>query len=158
MTLAGAVGIKASHIAYIENGHRKPSISLINRLGEALELNTKELLVLAHPEVKQIIDGDRRSAKKSEGAWLRFASNRALLRHHAITKGELKVLKQVAMLQPVARPGQFIFILNAIRQAAPNSDEASTNVCDAPANPSPIYERLRRKSLRVLKTIFQRRK
>jgi transcriptional regulator with XRE-family HTH domain len=34
--LAEAVGIKASHIAYIEGGQRKPSISLINRLGEAL--------------------------------------------------------------------------------------------------------------------------
>ena len=34
--LAAAIGVKASHIAYIENGHRKPSISLINRLGETL--------------------------------------------------------------------------------------------------------------------------
>ena len=41
-----------------------------------------------------------------------------VLRHHAITKGELKILKQVAMLQQVAHPGHFIFILNAIRQAA----------------------------------------
>jgi transcriptional regulator with XRE-family HTH domain len=28
--LATEVGIKASHVAYIENGHRRPSISLIN--------------------------------------------------------------------------------------------------------------------------------
>jgi transcriptional regulator with XRE-family HTH domain len=115
--LAAAVGIKASHIAYIENGHRKPSISLINRLGRTLGLNTKELLVLAHPEAKQIIEGDRPS-KKSDGAWPRFVSNKALLKRHAITQGELKVLKQIAMLQPVASPGQFIFILNAIRQVA----------------------------------------
>jgi transcriptional regulator with XRE-family HTH domain len=39
--LAAAIGVKASHIAYIENGRRKPSISLINRLGETLGLNTK---------------------------------------------------------------------------------------------------------------------
>ena len=32
--LAAAPGIKASHIAYLENGRRKPSISLINRLGD----------------------------------------------------------------------------------------------------------------------------
>ena len=116
--LAAAVGIKASHIAYIESGQRKPSISLINRLSETLGLDAKELLVLAHPEAKQIVDGTRPATKKGDGAWPRFLSNQALLRRNAITKGELKVLRQVAMLQPVARPGQFVFILNAIRQAA----------------------------------------
>jgi transcriptional regulator with XRE-family HTH domain len=116
--LATAVGIKASHVAYIENGHRRPSISLINRLSEALGLDAKELLVLAHPEAKQIIDGAQSSTKKGDGAWERFVSNQALLRRHAITKGELKILKQVAMLETVAHPGHFVFILNAIRQAA----------------------------------------
>ena len=116
--LATAVGIKASHIAYIENGRGRPSISLINRLAETLGLDARELLVLAHPEAKQIVDGDRPSAKRSDGAWPRFVSNQALLRRHAITKGELKILEQVAMLENVAHPGHFIFILNAIRQAA----------------------------------------
>ena len=73
--LATAVGIKASHVAYIETGHRRPSISLINRLSEALGLDAKELLVLAHPEAKQIIDGAQPSAKRSDGAWPRFVSN-----------------------------------------------------------------------------------
>jgi transcriptional regulator with XRE-family HTH domain len=116
--LASAIGVKASHIAYIENGHRRPSIPLINRLSATLGLNAKEVLVLAHPEAKQIIDGARPSTKKSDGAWQRFVSNPALLRRHAITRGELKILKQVAMLEQVAHPGHFVFILNAIRQAA----------------------------------------
>ena len=116
--LAAAIGVKASHIVYIENGHRNPSISLINRLGETLGLDTKELLVLAHPEAKQIIDGARPLAKGDAGARQRFVSNQALLRRHAITRGELKILKQVATLEHVAHPGHFIFILNAIRQAA----------------------------------------
>jgi transcriptional regulator with XRE-family HTH domain len=116
--LAAAIGVKASHIAYIESGHRRPSISLINRLSEALGLNAQELLVLAHPEVKQIIDGVRPSRRrKAEGAWQRFVSNQASLRRHAITQAELKVLKQVSMLEQVAHPGHFVFILNAIRQA-----------------------------------------
>jgi hypothetical protein len=116
--LPPATGIKASHIAYLGNGRRKPSISLINRLGKTLGLDTKELLVLAHPEAKQIIDGRRPSEKKRDGTWQRFISNQALLKSHAITRGELKVLKQVAMLERVAHPGHFVFILNAIRQAA----------------------------------------
>jgi len=39
--LASAIGVKASHIAYIENGHRRPSISLINRMSETLGLDSK---------------------------------------------------------------------------------------------------------------------
>src|SRR5271169_4115920 len=112
--LAAAVGIKASHVAYLENGRRNPSIPLINRLSKTLGLDAKELLVLAHPEAKQIIDGDQPSTKKGDGAWPRFASNQALLRRHAVTKDEFKVLKHVSMLNPVAHPGHFIFILNAI--------------------------------------------
>jgi len=76
--LAKEVGIKASHVAYIENARRRPSISLINRLSETLGLDAKELLVLAHPEVKQIVDGDRPPAKKGDGAWPRFASNQSI--------------------------------------------------------------------------------
>jgi transcriptional regulator with XRE-family HTH domain len=116
--LAAAIGVKASHIAYIENGHRRPSISLINRLSETLGLDAKELLVLAHPEAKQIVDSARPATKKGDAAWPRFISNQALLRRHAVTQGELKILKQVSMLEQVAHPGHFIFILNAIRQAA----------------------------------------
>jgi len=115
--LAAAIGVKASHIAYIENGHRKPSIALINRLAETLGLSAKELLVLAHPEVKQIVEGGS-SARGGDGVWQRFSSNRALIKGHAINQAELKILKQVAMLGRVAHPGHFIFILNAIRQAA----------------------------------------
>jgi transcriptional regulator with XRE-family HTH domain len=89
--IAEAVGIKASHIAYIEQGQRRPSISLINRLGEARGLDAKELLVLAHPEVEWIVDEVRPSGRKSEGAWQRFVSNKALLSRHAVTPSELKV-------------------------------------------------------------------
>ncbi len=81
-------------------------------------LDAKELLVLAHPEVKQIVEGDPPLAKKGDGAWPRFVSNQALLGRHVITKRELKILKQVALLETVAHPGHFIFMLNAIRQAA----------------------------------------
>jgi transcriptional regulator with XRE-family HTH domain len=116
--LAAAIGVKASHIAYIENGHRKPSISLMNRLAETLGLSAKELLVLAHPEARQMVDGDRPAGRRSDTAWERFASNKALTKGHAISPSELKMLKHVSMLSHIAHPGHFIFILNAIRQAA----------------------------------------
>ncbi len=55
--LAAAVGVKASHIAYIENGRRRPSIPLINRLADTLGLSPKELLVLAHPDAENMVEG-----------------------------------------------------------------------------------------------------
>jgi transcriptional regulator with XRE-family HTH domain len=116
--LAAAIGVKASHIAYIENGNRKPSISLMNRLAETLGLSARDLLVLAHPEAKQMVEGVKSSGKRSDSAWLRFASNRALIKGHGISPTELKMLKQVSMLSHIAHPGHFVFILNVIRQAA----------------------------------------
>jgi transcriptional regulator with XRE-family HTH domain len=62
--LAAAIGVKASHIAYIEAGRRRPSIPLIIPLSKTLGLDGRELLVLAYPAVKQIIDGTRPSGEK----------------------------------------------------------------------------------------------
>jgi transcriptional regulator with XRE-family HTH domain len=116
--LAAALGVKASHIAYIENSRRRPSISLINRLAATLGLSAKELLVFAHPEVKQIVDGDLPVAKRRDNAWQRFVGNKVLIKRNGVSPAELKMLKQVSMMSHVAHPGHFIFILNAIRQAA----------------------------------------
>jgi transcriptional regulator with XRE-family HTH domain len=62
--LAAAIGVKASHIAYIESGRRRPSIPLIIPLSKTLRLDGRELLVLAYPAVKQILDGARPSGEK----------------------------------------------------------------------------------------------
>ena len=47
----------------------------------------------------------------------RFASGQILLIRHAITPGELRIVKQVARLERVACPRYFVFILSVIRQA-----------------------------------------
>jgi transcriptional regulator with XRE-family HTH domain len=62
--LAAAIGVKASHIAYIENGRSRPSIPLIIPLSKTLGLDGEEVLVLAYPAVKQIIDCARPSGRK----------------------------------------------------------------------------------------------
>ena len=116
--LAEQVGVKASHIAYIENGFRRPSLSLLRRLADTLGLDPREMLLLAHPEAKYLI-GDVRVRKQRKGeVWRRFASNRGLLRRHSVTASELRVLRQVSLLQDVTSPGHFFFILNSIRQSA----------------------------------------
>jgi transcriptional regulator with XRE-family HTH domain len=95
--LASMVGVKASHIAYIENGQRNPSLSLLRRLADDR--------------------GTHSTTRKADG-WHEFSSNQALLQRHQVTPAELKVLRQVNSLGPVSEARNFLFILNSIRMAA----------------------------------------
>lgn len=113
------VGVKASHIAYIESEQRNPSLALLRRLADTLGLNRRELLFLIHPDAKHLTDDDTHKSKASKpDGWRRFSTNRALLRRHNITSAELKVLRQVDSLGPVSDPRNFLFVLNSIRMAA----------------------------------------
>jgi transcriptional regulator with XRE-family HTH domain len=117
--LARKLGIKASHVAYLENGRRRPSLSLLSRIADTLELDKRRLFLLAHPEAQWIV-GERREpspAQRREDAWRKFARDRGTLTRHKVTDQELKVLHKVNMLGRVSAPKQFLFILNAIRQA-----------------------------------------
>ncbi len=116
--LAEKVGVRASHIAYIENGQRGPSLPLLRRIADTLGLDRRELLFLSHPEARILVGslGDE-SGSKTKDAWRKFVSNHALIKRHNITRGELRILKQVSLLQKVSYASHFIFILNAIRQA-----------------------------------------
>jgi len=117
--LARKLGVKASHVAYLETGRRRPSLSLLARLADTLELNKQRLFLLTHPEAEAIIGArrDASPAKRSENAWRKFVSNRGMLARHKVTDQELKVLQKVNMLGRVSAPNQFLFILNSIRQA-----------------------------------------
>jgi transcriptional regulator with XRE-family HTH domain len=117
--LARKLGVKASHVAYLENGRRRPSLSLLARLADTLELNKQRLFLLTHPEAEGIIGAraETSPAKKADNAWRKFAGNRGMLARHKVTDQELKVLQKVNMLGRVSAPSQFLFILNSIRQA-----------------------------------------
>jgi transcriptional regulator with XRE-family HTH domain len=115
--LAAAVGVKASHIAYIENGHRNPSLALLRRLAEQLGLNRRDLLILSHPDAKYLIEDTTTKANDGYDAWREFAANRGVLRRYKVTPAELRVLKRVSLLEHVTYSRNFLFILNAIRQA-----------------------------------------
>ena len=117
--LAAAVGVKASHIAYIEGNQRRPSMALLRRLAQVLGLDRREMLFVWYPDAKFLISDARktREAPPKRDAWKEFASSRPLLRRHGVTPAELRVLKQVSLLEHVSSPKHFLFILNAIRQA-----------------------------------------
>ncbi len=116
--LARKLGVKASHVAYIEGGLRRPSLSLVRRLADTLGLNKQKLLLLTYPEARFLIaQPPKPSPGNPEAVWRQFATNRAMLSEHSITPAELKILRQVSLLGKVAAPRNLLFVLNAIRQA-----------------------------------------
>lgn len=117
--LARKLGVKASHVAYLENGRRRPSLSLLSRLADTLELDKQRLFLLAHPEAHWIVGKERAAApaERNGNAWRSFVRDRGTLARHKVTDRELKVLQKVNMLGRISAPNQFLFILNAIRQA-----------------------------------------
>jgi transcriptional regulator with XRE-family HTH domain len=116
--LARKLGVKASHVAYIENGLRRPSLSLVRRLAETLGLDKQQLLLMTYPEARFLIAKPRAPVDpKGQDAWRQFSSNRALLSKYSVTPAELKILQQVSSLGRIAEPRNLLFVLNAIRQS-----------------------------------------
>ena len=94
-------------------------LSLLRRIVDTLGLDPREMLFLSRPDAKYLVRAVREpgATKRLDDAFRRFASNRALLARHNVKPRELKVLKQVSLLEHVSYPRHFLFILNAIRQA-----------------------------------------
>jgi len=116
--LADQVGVKASHVAYIEGNQRRPSLGLLLRIADLLGLDRWELFMLSHPDAADLVRDVRMPEKAKPGeAWRRFAADRALHKRHNILPRELKLLRQVSQVQDVSCAKHFLFILNSIRQA-----------------------------------------
>jgi len=97
---------------------RRPSLSLLGRIAEALELEREPLFEPC--EAKPFIDTRRKTspAKSTDRVWHDFKSNRQMLARHDVTGPELKTLSQVSLNGKITAPRNFIFILNSIREAA----------------------------------------
>jgi transcriptional regulator with XRE-family HTH domain len=117
--LADQVAIKASHVAYIESGRRRPSLMLLERIATALGLDRRELFVLAHPEAKGIIDSSAQpkpeAPTSTDNAWQQFVNDRTLLARYNVTQRELNALKQLSLLGYVLTSREFLAILSLIR-------------------------------------------
>ncbi len=117
--LAAKIGVKASHVAYLENGRRRPSMSLLKRLADVLGLDKESIFLMAHPEAKALLSPrhGEKPARTAENAWRSFLSDRGLHVRYGVKPKEPRVLRQVNLLGKVSSPRQFLFILNSIRQA-----------------------------------------
>jgi transcriptional regulator with XRE-family HTH domain len=114
--LADKLGVEPSHVAFIESGRRKPSLKLVARIADALGINRQELVVLAHPEVKVLLSGTKPEPRRKPSlSWQRFSKNSRLLTRYHVTKRELQVLEQVALLGTAVSEKGFLAILMLIR-------------------------------------------
>ncbi|HJU29164.1 MAG TPA: helix-turn-helix transcriptional regulator [Candidatus Binataceae bacterium] len=122
--LARKLCVKPSHVAYLENDRRRPSLGLVSRLADVMGLEKEPLFLLAHPEASSLLS-TRQPADpphNRDQVWRDFAGNKALLARHNVKPRELKVLSQVNMLGKITAPRSFLFILNAIRQAVEDEE------------------------------------
>ena len=120
--LSRQLGVKSSHVTYLESDRRRPSLGLLSRIADVLSLDRETLFVLAHPEASCFVTSPaaNRAPSPTQNArkvWQDFAGNKALLAQHRVNSAELKVLSQINLLGKVTAPRNFLFILNAIRQA-----------------------------------------
>jgi transcriptional regulator with XRE-family HTH domain len=118
--LAAKVGVKATRIACLELDRCRPSLSLLGRIADALEMEREPLFELSHCAAKPSVDTRRKTspAKSRDRVWHGFVSNRQMLARHDVTGQELKTLSQVNLHGKITAPRNFLFILNSIREAA----------------------------------------
>jgi transcriptional regulator with XRE-family HTH domain len=113
--VARRVGVRANYVGYLERDMRRPSTAVLVKLAKVLDLDREELFFLANPQVRDFIHTN--TSDPMESAWESFRNNKRLQTRHGITHGELKALQQVSALGPVKTSRDYLFILQAIRQA-----------------------------------------
>jgi transcriptional regulator with XRE-family HTH domain len=96
--LGSRLGVKASHIAYLEAGRHRPSLALSSRLADVLGLKKELLFLLAHPEARGAQRAAARPSSDRKQAWRSFVGNKRLLARHAVKPRELQVLSRINLL------------------------------------------------------------
>jgi transcriptional regulator with XRE-family HTH domain len=118
-TLARKLGVRASHVGYLEQGRRRPSLRLLKSLADTLGVDKERLFLLSHPEAKDLIGHRARKLRdaRTRNAFEELVADKAALVRNRVTSNELKVLSQITLLGSVLEPRDYLFILNSIRQA-----------------------------------------
>jgi transcriptional regulator with XRE-family HTH domain len=113
--LAQKLSVRASHIALLENGRRRPSLGLVVRLTSALSIDGIELLQLAYPEIKALVSPIAPPRTKPRRSWQRLFKDTALLARYRVTPHELEVLEQLSRLGGKLTAKRFLAILLLVR-------------------------------------------
>jgi transcriptional regulator with XRE-family HTH domain len=113
--LARRVRVSAPYIGLLEMGKRRPSERLIIKLAGVLGLDSRDLFLLANPKVDTLIF--QKPDANESSAWGAFVKDQNLREIHKITDQEMEALSAVAKIGDVLSSRDFVFVLNAIRQA-----------------------------------------
>ena len=113
--VARRVGVRANYIGYLERDLRSPGTEVLGKLAKVLDLDREELFFLTHPQLRTFIHTD--APDPAASAWETFRANTRLHTRHGVTRAELKVLQHISSLGPVRSGRDYLFILQAIRQA-----------------------------------------
>ncbi len=114
-SLAQKLGVRASHIALLENGWRRPSLGLVVRLAATLGLDGRELLLLAYPEVRALVSPTPQRPRKLGRSWQRLFNNSALLARYRVTRRELEALQHLGVLGGTLTAKRLLAILMLVR-------------------------------------------
>lgn len=116
--LAVMLGVKASHVAYLESGRRRPSLAVLKQLADVLDLDRQQIFLLAHPEAKSLLSpvADPTLTPDPAKSWQRFIGDRALRARYNITAREIQALKHLSLLGYVLTQREFLAILSLIRE------------------------------------------
>jgi transcriptional regulator with XRE-family HTH domain len=113
--LARRIKKSTNFIGDLEIGRRRPSAGTVVRLAKVLGLDQRELFLLANAWARAVFTPPTNT--QSLSAWEQFTKNHQLQRTHKVTKSEMEMLSSVASLGELRAPHEFIYVLNAVRQA-----------------------------------------
>jgi transcriptional regulator with XRE-family HTH domain len=119
--LAAQLGVEASHVAYLEGGKRKPSLTLMARLEDALGVSRQQIFLLSHPEAAAVVNPSDAiqpilPRQRPANDWRQFTADRAFVKRHQITRRELQAFKELGLLGYVLSRHQVLAILTMIRE------------------------------------------
>jgi transcriptional regulator with XRE-family HTH domain len=117
--LAAELGIKASHVAYLESGQRRASLKLMQRIADVLQLEPRKMMLWLHPEARTMLPSAKPSNHETPvQAWKALIGDRALLSRYRVTSRELRALKSLADAGYALRKRDFVTIAILLRPEA----------------------------------------
>jgi transcriptional regulator with XRE-family HTH domain len=119
-SLAQKVGVGSSHVAMIEQGQRRPSLRLVAQIADSLSLERQEMLLLAYPETKALLDNGAEPSQATSASWRRFVEDHEPQIRYGLTPPELEVLEHLSSLGSALTAKNFLAILTLIRDLPKN--------------------------------------
>jgi transcriptional regulator with XRE-family HTH domain len=112
--IARRIKTSTPYVGHLESSRRHPSDKVLRRLAEVLELNRRELSLLANPRTMALLRPNETNTRTS--AWEEFRKDERIHRIHNIKADEIEMLSTIALMGEISSPQDFVYILQMIRR------------------------------------------